>query len=136
MKPMGQTSSSSSSVGKSGTLTVSVTPGPTDYITFFSEEVAKSTLIEVESNKIVYAGNLSVDMSVKLENADAFQKHVSNLIKPGVLESSLGMSMLKGSYNYVGILKNILNDENAKKEFKEKASQKELKDSTWLEDLK
>ncbi|MCB1159184.1 MAG: hypothetical protein H7A25_10885 [Leptospiraceae bacterium] len=136
VQAMGPSSSSSSSVGKSGTVTVSVTPGPTDYITFFSEEVAKSTLIDVEVNKITFAGNLSVDMSLKLENADALQKHISNLIKPGALESSVGMSMLKGSYNYVGSLKSISNDDNAKKAFKEAASQKELKESGWLEDLK
>jgi hypothetical protein len=133
---LGKTASSSSSVGKSGTVTVSVTPGPTDYITFFSEEVAKSTLIKVENGKIAYVGKLDVDMSLKLENADALQKHVTNLIKPGALEVSTGMAMLKGSYNYLGSLKKFTNDENTQKEFKETARQNELKESTWLEDLK
>jgi hypothetical protein len=133
--PPGGGSSSSTNVG-SGTVTVSVQPGPSDYTTFFSEEIAKSTLVNLSAGKIEYMGNLTVDMSLKLETADALQQHVVNLIRPGALGISLGSSMLSGNYNYLGSLKKNENDANSKASFKETAAKKELAESQWLELLK
>ncbi|MDX1958271.1 MAG: hypothetical protein SFU98_06840 [Leptospiraceae bacterium] len=127
-------SSSSSNVG-GGTLSVSVQPGPTDYITFFSEQIAQTTLTEMKAGQVAYMGNLTADMSLSLEKADKLQTHSSNLIKPGALSSSLGKSMLSGSYNYLGILKKNDNSEAAKKEFKETSSSKELEESEWKKGL-
>lgn len=127
--------SSTTSKAGGGTVTVSIQPGPTDYITFFSEEVAKSTLVKLDSGKVSYMGNLTVDMSLKLEGADKLQTHISNLIKPGALNTSLGKSMLSGSYNYIGTLKKNDTSDTSKKEFKETASTKELEESDWKKGL-
>lgn len=126
---------SASSQAGGGTVTVSIQPGPTDYITFFSEEVAKSTVVKLEAGKVAYMGNLTVDMSLKVENADKLQTHSSNLIKPGALNTSLGKSMLAGSYNYLGSLKKNDTSEASKKGFKETASSKELEESDWKKGL-
>ncbi|MCB1177755.1 MAG: hypothetical protein KDK36_09270 [Leptospiraceae bacterium] len=123
------TTTASTKVGSKGNATVSVDlPSDSETTAFFSEELAKATMVKVEPGKMAFAGDVKVGLSISLSEADAVQKHAESMIKPGALKSSFSLK----TYNYLGKKKEVVNSGEALEEFKKNASEKELMGSDYM----
>ncbi|MEM7181613.1 MAG: hypothetical protein AAF518_11915 [Spirochaetota bacterium] len=131
--PPGKTVGGSIS-SKTSTVSVSYTPGPSDYTTFFSEEIAKKAVIEVFKNKVVAYGALVVQMSLELSKASPFQQKISDMIRPGALEvkGTMGTTIdfVKGKYNYIGSLASWKNEKDTLAKMNA-SMKKDLQASEW-----
>jgi hypothetical protein len=119
-------------IGKVDSLKISNRPGPSDYTIFFSEEIAKASRISTIPGTVQFIGLLKINMSINLENADNFQKTISGKIKPGGLtKGSILSIMMSQSYNYLGLLNELKNDEDTILDIRKEAFKKELRDTEW-----
>ena len=115
--------------GSSG-VNVTVNPGDSDFSTFFSVDVIKATTVTVEPGQLAFIGEVVVDSSTHLENADDAQAHYYRLLAPGAEDKSGFKGMMSGSYYYTGSLHTVNRDEAAYGRFLDKST-KNLGERGW-----
>jgi hypothetical protein len=118
-----------------GSSTTLYKPSDSDEVTFFSEEIAKSTLIKIEAGQVGYMGKLVVHKFNKLQTVDSLQVHSAKLIKPDALNEYQEISKFYGRRNFLGILSGNEKSEFELKEFELKAAVEEFDETEWKQGL-
>lgn len=75
-----------------------------EYVVFFDRAMIPQTEIEVTPGRITFMGDLSVDLKVKMSEADEAQMHYFRLVAPGAARKGFTGRAMSHEYVYPGKL--------------------------------
>ncbi len=121
---------------KSTDFATSYAQRPSNFTTFFSEDLITLTDVTVGSGKVVFMGKFVVDSSAGLKNADATQAHYAEIIAPyaeiGVTASIISSLLsIEQDYYFTGSVHLDERDKQAEMTFLTNAV-KHFKGSDWV----
>jgi len=106
-------------VASSSNFSVSFRPSPSNYTTYFPEEMIRQTEVIVPAGGIAFMGEYVVDQSVGLKGADPTQLHFYSRFGDGDEDEGLLENAFGGDYHYRGALHESTQDEEARADFRE-----------------
>jgi len=113
-------------VALSGHSSVSVSyspfrPGPTNYTTYFSEDMIRQTAVTVSAGQVAFMGDFVVDQSVGLKGADPTQQHFAKQLGG---DESMVSDIFEKSYHYRGELHDVARSAATEADFRKAVSGK------------
>lgn len=108
-------------LASSSSFSVSYTyqPGPTNYTTYFPEDMIRATQVTVSAGSITFCGDFVVDQHVGLEGADPTQHFFYAQFGDGDEDENLLENAFGGDYHYRGTLHEASTNVKAVSDFRE-----------------
>jgi len=108
--------------------------GAGDYNTYFSANLIKLSETEVRAGEVVFMGEMRVQSSTKMNEADSAQQHYWQLVSPENARKGGFARTMTGDYDYTGTADSIQRDAETERRFWTDAVGKDFKkEDAWLE---